>query len=198
MRALKLLLLLSSSWLLACGGGEPEALVGAPLSAEDRQLFDDGLDLVADPEALEGEWRRTWSQELDQRVRRADVVAYVRVETMRTDVDLDRRTTYRILVKGEQELLGELPADGVELRAREGDRGYNTVEGQDERILDQQFVLFLKWDRPEGSTSVTPRWHLAPRVDQVTSRTEYLLERRRDVRTEEPGTVIVHTHTQED
>jgi hypothetical protein len=181
--------------LFHCGGGAPAEVVGSPLTAEDIQYFEDGIDLVADPESLEGEWRRQWSTELDQRVQRADVVAYVRVRTVRTDTDLDRRTTYRIQVESERDLVGTLPADGVELRSREGEVGFGTIDGNEQRILDRPFVLFLKWDRPTGAATATPRFHLSPFVEQVTTRTEYLLERRRDVHTRPQGTVIVHTQT---
>ncbi len=186
-------------WLLmvGCGGGQPGPTVtGAPLTAEEALLFDDGADFVADPEALEGQWRRDWSRELDQRVRRSDVIAYVTVQTVRTDTDLDRRQTYRLFVDERRTLLGTFPADLV-LRTREGERGYGTVEGSEGRLLDQDFVLFLKWELPEGATEPVPRWHLSPGADDVKARVEYLIERRRDVQVRERGRIIVHEHRPE-
>ncbi|HJL02539.1 MAG TPA: hypothetical protein RMH85_24860 [Polyangiaceae bacterium LLY-WYZ-15_(1-7)] len=184
-------LLALSFALAACGGSGEEVLLGSPLTAEERRYFEDGVDFVADPESLEGQWRRDWSQELDQRVRRADVIAYVTIQTVRTDQDLDRRTTMRLFPRAERNLVGELPEDVV-LRSREGEMGFGTLEGNEPRLLNQEFVLFLKWDRPEGATEARPAWHLSPQVEQVTSRTEYLIERRREIQVRERGRVIVH------
>ena len=172
----------------ACGGSEP--ILGAPFTPEDQQYFDDGVDLIGDPESLEGRWREDWATELDQRVRRADSIIYVRIRTLRTDVDLDRRTTYRLFPESERALLGSLPEDLV-LAAREGDAGYAAIRQNEPRILGNALVLFLKWDRPEGAATATARWHLSPATEQVTSRVEYLLERRRGVERTERGRVIV-------
>lgn len=182
----------------ACGGGaQTPAVSGAPLTAEEERLFDNGVDFVADPEALEGQWRRDWSAELDQRVRRSDVIAYVHVQTVRTDTDLDRRVTYRLFVEERRTLVGRFPSGELVLRARAGDPGYGTVEGSEGRLLNQDFVLFLKWELPEGATELVPRWHLSPSTDPVKLRVEYLVERRRDVQVRERGTVIVHEHRPE-
>lgn len=178
------LLLLS----LACSG--PEPIPGAPFTPEDQRFFDDGVDLIGDPESLEGRWREDWATELDQRVRRADAVIYVRIRTLRTDLDLDRRTTYRLFPESERALLGSLPEDLV-LAAREGDAGYAAIRQNEPRIVGGALVLFLKWERPEGAATATARWHLSPATEQVTSRVEYLLERRRGVERSERGRVIV-------
>lgn len=185
--------LLAAAVLSACGGSSEEVVQGAPLTAEEAGYFENGVDFVADPEALEGQWREDWSRELDQRIRRSDVVAYVEIETLRTDVDLDRRTTYRLFVREEQALLGEVPAD-LMLRSKQGDRGYGTLGNNEHRLLNGHFVLFLKWELPEGASELVPRWHLSPNVDSVAQRVEYLLERRREVQVRERGRVIIHEH----
>lgn len=189
MRAPSLALLL----LIACGGSSEDVIQGAPLTAEEEVYFENGVDFVADPEALEGQWRQDWSRELDQRIRRSDVVAYVKVATLRTDVDLDRRTTFRLFVEEERSLLGEVPAD-LMLRSKEGDRGYGTLSSNERRLLNGEFVMFLKWELPDGASELVPRWHLSPNVEQVAERVEYLLERRREVQVRERGRVIVHEH----
>ncbi len=180
--------------LLACGGGPTSAVSGAPLTAEEELLFENGVDFVADPEALEGQWRRDWSSELDQRVRRGDLIAYVHVQTTRTDTDLDRRVTYRLFVDEGRTLVGQFPSGDLVLRAREGERGYGTVAGNERRLLNQDFVLFLKWELPEGATDLVPRWHLSPATEPVKLRVEYLVERRRDIQVRERGRIIVHEH----
>ncbi|MCB9636108.1 MAG: hypothetical protein H6721_28695 [Sandaracinus sp.] len=172
----------------ACGG--PEPVLGVPFTAEDARFFDEGVDLVGDPEALEGRWREEWATELDQRVRRADAVVYVRIRTVRTDTDLDRRTTFRLYPEAERAPLGEMPEDLV-LSAREGDAGYAAIQQNEARVLGSTLILFLKWERPEGAATPTARWHLSPGTEQVTSRVEYLLERRRGVEREQRSRVIV-------
>ena len=180
----------------SCGGPSEEVVRGAPLTAEEEVFFENGVDFVADPEALEGQWRQDWSRELDQRVRRSDIVAYIEVTTLRTDVDLDRRTTYRLFVRQERALLGEVP-DDLMLRSKTGDPGYGTLGANEQRLLNGHFVLFLKWELPEGESELVPRWHLSPNVDAVSQRVEYLLERRREVQVRERGRVIVHEHEED-
>ncbi len=169
------------------------APTGSPLTAAEEGYYDDGVDFVGDPEALEGQWRRDWSTELDERVQRSDIIAYVHVQTMRTDVDLDRRTTFRLILAEEQTLLGEFP-DELTLRSNEGERGYGTLEDNEGRILNERFVLFLKWELPAGADALVARWHLSPHAEQVAQRVEYLIERRHDVQVRDRGRVIVHEH----
>lgn len=192
---------LSSLLLLALGACATSSVAtapttGTPLSAEDRVFFDDGVDFVGDPDVLEGRWRDDWASELDSRVTHADIVSYVRVRALRTDVDLERRTTYRLLVEEMESILGELPED-LGLASVEGDGGFITIEGNEERILDQEFVLFLKWEQPSPDAPVRARWHLAPHTEEVTARVEYLAERRRGVDRPQPERRI-HVHSQED
>lgn len=184
--------------LAACATGSTGAAprTGVPFSAEDRVLFDDGVDFVGDPSVLEGRWREDWSNELDARVTDADIISYVRVRALRTDVDLERRMTYRLLVDEEKAIVGELPED-LALASLEGDGGFATIDGNESRILDQQLVLFLKWEQASPEAPVRARWHLAPFTEEVTARVEYLAERRRGVEREQPERRI-HVHTQED
>lgn len=162
-----------------------------PFTDEDRLYFGEGIDLVNDPEALEGRWREDWARELDQRIRRTDVVAYVRIRTVRTDTDLDRRMTFRLYPEHERLLLGRLP-DTLILSAKQGDAGFVAIRNNEQRLLNEPFVLFIKWEQPEGASEPTPRWHLSPASEPVTTRVEYLLERRRGVERTSRGRVIVH------
>lgn len=172
----------------ACGG--PAPVLGEPFSPEDRRFFDDGIDFVGDPESLEGRWREDWATELDQRIQRADAVVYVRIRTLRTDVDLDRRTTFRLFPTEERVLLGRVPEELV-LSAREGDAGFAAVRQNEQRVLSSPLLLFLKWERPDGASTPVARWHLSPATEQVSSRAEYLLERRRGVEREGRSRVVV-------
>jgi len=177
--------------LSACGGGPPPTPTGAPFAADDRRLFDDGVDFVADPEALEGRWRQEWSDDLQGRIGAADVVANVTVTTLRTDEDPSRRTTYRLIVSMGHALLGRLPSEELTLTSTEDEAGFRTVAGNDHRLLQQPFVAFLKWERATPEATPIPHFHLSPATDPVSQRVAYLLERRRGVEREH-GRVIVH------
>jgi hypothetical protein len=164
----------------ACGGGSQEVEVQVtPFTEEHALVFEDGVDFVADPEGLEGRWREDWSRELDQRVSWSDVVAVVTVRTIRTDTDPNRETTLRLLAEPSRTLLGDVP-DEVELKVKQHETGFSTVEGNHRQILSTEFIAFLKWYQADDG-SVLPHWHLAPASDPVLSRVEYLLERRREV-----------------
>lgn len=166
--------------LFACGGSSPPSarpLTAEPLSVEDRPYFEEGVDFILDPEALEGRWALEWRQELEERVARADVIAIVRVHTLSTQTDLQRRVSFYFRVDEERRLLSEFPTDAA-LSSREGSLGYNTLVGNERRILQQQFVLFVKWDQPEGATSVVPRWHMSPAAAGVVERVQRLVNAR--------------------
>ncbi len=165
--------------LLACGGSAPSArpLTAEPISVDDRRYFEEGVDFIVDPEALEGRWALEWRQELEARVERADVIAVVRVHTFSTQTDLQRQVSFYLRVDEERRLLGVFPTD-MALSSREGALGYATLEGNERRILQQRFLLFVKWDQPEGSTGVVPRWHMSPAANTVVDRVQRLVNAR--------------------
>ncbi len=166
-----------ASLLAACGSAAPPARSTSPFEAQHAEVFEDGADFIADPTHLEGRWREDWSRDLDRRVSWSDVIARVTVHTLRTDTDLDRVDTYRLIAAIDEALWGQAPEDDLTLTVREGEPGYGTLEGNDRRILNQPFLLFVKWyDTPEGQ--VRPHWHLAPATEPVVSRVEYLIDNR--------------------
>jgi len=183
--------------LLACGGAsEPVRTNVEPFTAQHEPLFENGVDMVRDPDALGGGWLGTWEDELDRRVSLADVVALVTIRTLRTDVDLDRRETYRLVAHADRVYLGEeqLADEDLLLSVAEGQGGYGTVQNNERRLLDEQFIAFVKWQRDAESGELVPRWHLSPATESVATRVRSLLEQRRDV-TVDDGTrrrVIIH------
>ncbi len=187
MRILRALVVLASCGALlvaGCGSATREIVpeVTSPFTEADAVLFGNGLDLVADPRLLEGQWLDTWEDELDRRVQAADVVALVTVRTLRTDVDLDRRQTLRLLTHVERTYLGEVSED-LTLSVREGQPSFGLVRDNERRLLGEQYIAFVKWADEEGS--IRPRWHLSPASEQVALRVRDLLQRRRDVRQED-------------
>ncbi|MEM9193761.1 MAG: hypothetical protein AAGF12_31590 [Myxococcota bacterium] len=163
----------------------------SPFTDEHAAVFEDGVDFVDDPTLLEGPWRDSWSDELDQRVQLSDTILLVDIETIRTDVDLDQMNTYRLILAVNSSLFGQPPAEQLTLTVAQGERGYGTVDGNESRLLDGDFIAFLKFmESDEGE--IVPRWHLSPATDGVVRRTEYLIERRRAERRSGRTTEVVH------
>jgi len=178
--------------LAGCGASGPIQRDITPFTAEHEPAFENGLDMVRDPEALGGAWLRTWEEDIDRRVTLADVVALVTVKTFRTDVDLERNETYRLVTEVEREYLGELE-DEIVLTVSASEAGFGTISDNERRILDSQFIAFIKFqEAPDGS--IRARWHLSPASEPVARRVRDLLRERRDV-VEDDGTrrrVIIH------
>ncbi|MDQ3036866.1 MAG: hypothetical protein M3Y87_31020 [Myxococcota bacterium] len=159
-----------------CGGdAAPAVQVTGPFTDEHAVAFENGLDLIENPTSLEGAWLRDWEEDIDRRVSLADAIALVEISTVRTDVDLDRRETFRLVARVRRERHGELP-DEVTLVTRPTDPGYASIRSNQQRVLNQQFVLFLKWAEEDGQ--VVARWHLSPAADRVVRRVNSLAERR--------------------
>lgn len=178
MRAIPLLstlALLSAS----CGAGTAELeITVTPFTSEHEPIFENGLDMVRDPEALGGGWLATWERELDARITHADVVALVTVRAVRTDTDLERRDTFRLVNRVDRTYLGDLDEE-VTLSVAQGETGYATVETNERRLLDAQFIAFIKWQ--DGESGVRSRWHMSPATEAVATRVRDLLRTRRDV-----------------
>ncbi|MEM1415098.1 MAG: hypothetical protein AAGH15_09370 [Myxococcota bacterium] len=176
----------------ACAASTPEArpVSAEPMTAQDRRIFEEGIDFIIDPEALEGRWATEWREELEARVARADVVSLVRVNTLTSQTDLQQRVTFHLRLAEERALFGALPAD-VALSSREGSLGYPTLVGNERRILQNRFLVFLKWEQPEGATAVVPRWHLSPASEGVIRRVQRLLAIRRGDETPRGSTRVI-------
>jgi hypothetical protein len=159
----------------ACGGSAQQIRVTSPFTEEHATAFENGVDYIDNPTVLQGSWRASWEDDIDRRVSLADAIALVTVTTLRHDVDLDRRETYRLIAHVDQRRYGVSP-DEVALTVRQGDAGFDTVRGNEGRLLNQRFVAFLKWVEEEGR--VVARWHLSPASERVVRRVGSLLDRR--------------------
>jgi hypothetical protein len=167
--------------------------VVTPLTTAQGAVFENGVDYIDDPALLEGSWLETWEQEVDLRVRAADVVAYVRITTMRTDTDLERNQTHRLVARIDTLRLGDGVTEGeeIELVVRQGDAGFDTVHEQDRRILNQRFAAFVKWTQESEGLPIVARWHLSPASERVVRRVNSLVEARRSPG-EDRRRIIVH------
>jgi len=175
---------------LACGSASTVVRPTSEFTAEDAQIFQDAVDFVGDPDVLEGRWREEWSNDLQSRVEAADVVAVVRVGTLRTDIDPGQVRTFRLIANARRVLLGEVPDRQLTLMVAQGQGGFETVDGNEARILDNHFVAFVKWyETPTGD--VAGHWHLSPATEGVVRRVEYLAQRREPI-TEGRTRTVVH------
>jgi hypothetical protein len=147
-------------WVAACAGaGAARREPAQPLTSAQARLFDDGVDLIADPEALQGEWRDDWEREVEQRLEQADVVVVGRVRAVSTDVDLQRRVSFRVALDVERVVRGDEVPGELSLVSLEGAIGYPSLERQRERILQRELVAFVR--RAGGDAGERLHFHLS-------------------------------------
>lgn len=173
MRRVALLLLVPL--LLCCGGAAAggAAKPSSPFTAQDARVFDEAVDLLADPESLEGAWADSWRRDLDTCTGRADVVSVVSVETIVADIDPQGRKTFRLVPVPVRGLRGALPT-GTSLRVRQDSPGYASVESNREALTGGQYLLFVKWYRTDDG-HVLAHWHLAQATPPVVEIVEGML-----------------------
>ena len=173
---------------LGCGSsGRGGREVSSPFTQAHAALFDDGVDLIGNPEALEGRWEEEWSREFDQRAEASDVVFAAKVRTIHVDVNIDRSESLRLMLGVQRTIKGALEASDLSLLAHENTAGYSTLERNKERLLDQTFIVFVKYAQEEEQ--VVAHFHLVPPSRAVLERVEALEQGRR------PRNVTVITHS---
>jgi hypothetical protein len=163
--------------LCACAGSAAGgAHVESPFTDADAKLFEDGVDFLADPDALAGRWAVDWETEMRGRVAASDLLAVVTVTALRTDIDPQQRTTYRLVAKASDVWKGQAPSDDLSLSVSQDAVGFSSVDGDRGRILNQQFLVFVKWYvNPSGTVSA--HWHLSTASALVLTRVRAHLER---------------------
>jgi len=197
---LALLVALSLGLVLGCGSASPQVVV-SPMTPEAEVSFENGVDFIDDPSLLEGSWLDNWESDIEHRVTLSDAIAIVRVTTVRRDTDLEHHDTYHLAVSVESTRLGTLSSD-VLLSAREGQTGFGTLVGNDERLLSppsdhpDHFILFVKWAHDDSGGTIA-RWHLSPAGPAVVQRVNSLIELRR-TSSEDRRRIVVHTTTETD
>lgn len=154
---------------LGCGGAVSNTPTTA-FRASDAELFDNAVDLVAKPAIVEGEWGGAF----ERRVARADVVAAVRAQSLSGEL-VRRRAAYRIEVEVTSWLKGSSTRELV-LRVSDDEDGYRTVQVNEDRLLHDSFIAFIKWEANSGPEPVT-HWHLSPDSSGVRQKIEYVLRR---------------------
>ncbi|HKU42782.1 MAG TPA: hypothetical protein VJR89_31705 [Polyangiales bacterium] len=152
------------------------ARVSSPFTEADSKLFDDGLDTVADPDALSGRWADDWNEEMLQRTRRSDLIVLVEVTTLLTDTDPEGHVTHRLVASVEKTIKGKPPADELNFSSASTAAGFPSVDSNKGRLLHMHLLALVKWvAQPDGS--VSSHFHLAAGSEQVLSRVRADLER---------------------
>jgi hypothetical protein len=165
-------------WGFGCAGASSNAPRG-DFRPSDVVLFDNAVDLVEAPVIVEGEW----SGAFERRVGRADLIAVVRVASLSSDL-VRRRSAYRLTVMVQDWLKGSSVKELV-LRVADEEPGYQTVRVNEDRLLHDPFVAFIKWEADPESSEPTAHWHLSPDSGAVRDKIDFLLRRpTRDTRTE--------------
>jgi hypothetical protein len=169
-RSTLLLMVLSCA---ACGaqgaqGPQPKS----EFSVQDAALFEDGVDLIEDPNQLEGQWRTDWDRQLDQRIAQSDLVALGTVTTLRADVDLEQRTSYQVVVAVERTLEGKASGGDLNLVTRQGSGGYAGIDSHSTQLLNRKVVAFVKYAAGPDN-AVIAHFHLSvssqPVLDRVNA-----------------------------
>ncbi len=185
--------------LVGCGSSTPQVVV-TPMSPEGETAFENGVDFIDDPSLLEGSWLDNWESEIEHRVTLADAIAIVHVTTVRRDTDLEHHDTYHVVAAVDNVRFGDVSGE-ISLSAREGEGGFGTIAGNDDRLLQppadhpDHFILYMKWTRGEDGVLV-PRWHMSPAGTSVVQRVNSLIEMRRQS-SDARRRVIVHTTTEQ-
>lgn len=178
---MRILALALTSLFVACGGTPAARHVVTPMTPDAEVAFDNGMDFLGDPTLLEGNWLEEWDRDLRTRSELSDAVLLVRVRALHENEDLDRNRSYRLSVHVETVRFGTGVPDDLTFVARAHEAGYATVHENESRLLDEQFVAFVRWtETPEGE--IVPRWHLSPGSPGVMRRVNEILNGRRHTR----------------
>jgi hypothetical protein len=157
----------------ACGPSTRQIRPSSPFTAGMARLFDDSVDYVQDVEGLGGRVASDWEQQIDGLARGSDLMGVATIETVLQGQDENGTQIYRLTANLTDILHGDAPSDRhVQLRVSEGQAGFNTVAGKEERLQRGRYVLFVKW-YTDGNGEVQAHWHLSPYSDSLMARVRH-------------------------
>jgi hypothetical protein len=134
------------------------------------RYFDDSVDYINNLDQLGGAMAQDLNNQLSFLGRNSDLIAVVRIETIAVSQDPDGTRAYRLVSNITDVLSGVAPEDRrVQLRTAQGQVGFNTVSGRQDRLQTGQWLLFVKW-YTDGSGETRPHWHLYPHSDELVNR----------------------------
>lgn len=153
----------------ACGSSRTVVRPTSPFEEVHARFFDDAADFIREPVQLGGQWASNWDEELRGRVGYADTIALIKVETLRTSIDVERHRTYHLVCRADHMYRGALPEeDHIEVSVTEGSGGFETIARNERQLVEGQYLLFIKWaDEGEDSDVVVPKWHLSPASERA-------------------------------
>ena len=156
-------------WGIGCAGAASTVPV-TDFRASDVSLFDNSVDLVASPVIVEGA-----SGAFERRVARADLVGSIRLLSLQAEL-IKRRSAYRLTAKVKDPLKGASTRE-LELRVTDDEPGYRSVEVNEDRLLHDSFIAFVKWEADPASSEPIAHWHLSPDSEAVRRKIDYVLRR---------------------
>lgn len=149
---------------------------GSPWDPNEGRFFDDGIDLIAEPSKLSGEWAYRHEEELDARVSLADLIAVVEVGTVQTTEDLDGSEAKRIDTAVTDVLYGATPTSAIALRSSESSLGYPLILRHERHLAGTQ-LAFLRWF-DDGNGGLGHHFHLAPASPEILKAVRKRIARR--------------------
>jgi hypothetical protein len=167
-RALRVVCAFAWMCAAACGGSEKRVAQPGEFTAEHGALYDDGVDLIEDPDSLAGRWRSDWEVELDRRIADGDLVALGKVTTLREEIDPEGRATYHLLFRVDRVYRGKARGQEISLAAREGAGGYASVRQNREHVIDRPLIAFVRYAVNPTTGEVSPHFHLMPPSNAVS------------------------------
>ncbi len=188
------LVLLVGTWLAAplySGCRINQIDLGAPWESRETPFFDDGVDLVEDPQSLSGEWGFRQQNWLDGRIQLADSIAIVDIQTIQTKVDATGRQFKSLHIVVAEQLYGKNPTKDVSLQSPETAPGYPLIL-RHERHLQGRFIAFVRWFRTGEDTAeaIGHHFHLSPASEALLAEVKprimhRIQEERKDARRED-------------
>ena len=176
---LRVAIVLGLLGVASCGASRGSSMrPHAEFTAEDARLFEDGVDLIENPDQLEGQWKLDWDRDLDRRVAQSDLIVIGTVNTLRDDVDLDQNTSYQIVLATERALVGEKPGSEMILISRQGATGYSSVQEHRGHLLGRKLIAFVRYAIGENDAAVA-HFHLSSPSEAVTARIDTFEAQRR-------------------
>ncbi len=166
-------LLAIALFTVACGTAFK---TGNPWNPGESRLFDDGIDLLADPGKLSGKWGYEAENELDARSNLADMVAVVEILSVQTNTDLDGKQAKRIAIKVVKTLYGSSPSSQFPVISAEDSFGYKLIIRHEASLSGRQ-IMFIRWFDEENG-SLGSHFHFSPYSKALTSSLKTRLESR--------------------
>lgn len=152
----------------ACAGSDKRVAQPGEFTVQHAALYDDGVDLIEDPDSLSGRWRSDWEVELDQLLDDADLVALGKVTTLREEINPEGRATYHLLFRVDRAYQGKPRGKEISLASREGAAGYASVQQYREHVIERELIAFVRYAVNPTTGAVSPHFHLMPPSDAVS------------------------------